>query len=275
MRNQSLTFDVLRLMSPISRLLCGFICLLLCVACVPPLPRIVKIGLVAPFEGRYRYVGYDAIYAARLAVQELNAAGGVGGRQLELVAYDDRGDPELARTAARNLVTDPDVVAVIGHYRQASTEVAAPLYVEAGLPLVLVGARVASTPGVWQLTSPDAVAVNGGPELAVDALDILTPYPLPQDVPDVAAWTEAYLSMDLYAPQPGPYALPTYEAVYVLAAALAGGVPTRAGVAGALPDVTREGLLGRIAWDSAGYWRAAPLYRYRWEAGAPVLVSGE
>lgn len=57
----------------------GLTILVLLTACVPKLPRVIKIGLVAPFEGRYRYVGYDAIYAARMAVQEINAAGGAGG----------------------------------------------------------------------------------------------------------------------------------------------------------------------------------------------------
>ena len=56
----------------------------------------VKIGLVAPFEGRYRYVGYDVFYAVRLALQEVNAAGGVGGYHVELVAYDDGADPAMA-----------------------------------------------------------------------------------------------------------------------------------------------------------------------------------
>jgi ABC-type branched-subunit amino acid transport system substrate-binding protein len=81
---------------------------LLCVltACVPALPRVIKIGLAAPFEGRYRSIGYDAIYAARLAVREINAAGGVNGWQLELVAYDDRADLEMSRAAARNLLTE-------------------------------------------------------------------------------------------------------------------------------------------------------------------------
>ena len=49
---------------------------------------VVKIGLVAPFEGRQRAVGYDAIYSARLAVREINAAGGVGGHRVVLVALD-------------------------------------------------------------------------------------------------------------------------------------------------------------------------------------------
>ena len=147
--------------------MCVFLLLIaLLTACLPPpLPRVLKIGLVAPFEGRYRYVGYDAIYAARLAVREINAAGGVGGWSLELVAYDDRGDPELAHTAARNLVIDPDVVAVIGHYRQASTEAASAIYAEAGMPLLAVGAwlmpaaRESSRAPVWHmLPSPEQIA---------------------------------------------------------------------------------------------------------------------
>jgi len=130
-------------------------------ACLPPKPpRIVKIGLVAPFEGRYRYVGYDAIYAARLAVREINAAGGVAGWMLELTAYDDRADPDMARTAARNLITDPDVVAVIGHYRQASTLAARALYTEAQMPLLVVGTWLTPTAApVWFiLPTPEQAA---------------------------------------------------------------------------------------------------------------------
>ncbi len=132
-------------------------------ACLPPqLPRVVKIGLVAPFEGRYRYVGYDAIYAARLAVREINAAGGVAGWMLELTAYDDRADPEMARTAARNLITDPDVIAVIGHYRQASTLAARALYAEAGMPLLVVGTWLTptTTPVWFMLPAPEQAATT-------------------------------------------------------------------------------------------------------------------
>ncbi|MDY0019926.1 MAG: ABC transporter substrate-binding protein, partial [Anaerolineae bacterium] len=121
-------------------------------ACLPPpLPSVIKFGLVAPFEGRYRSIGYDAIYAARLAVREINAAGGVDGWQIELVAYDDRGDPDLARTAARNLAVDPDVVAVIGHYHQESTVAAQAAYADAGLPLIALNAWMADSPLTWSL----------------------------------------------------------------------------------------------------------------------------
>ena len=96
----------------------------------------VKIGLVAPFEGRYRYVGYDVIYAVRLALRQANAAGGVGGYSVELVAYDDQADPAMAIEQARKLAADPDVVAAIGHFDEKTTAAARNAYVAAGLPLV-------------------------------------------------------------------------------------------------------------------------------------------
>jgi len=96
----------------------------------------VKIGLVAPFEGGWRYVGYDVIYAVRLALREANAAGGVGGYSVELVAYDDGADPAMAVEQVRKLSADREVVAAIGHFREETTGAASSVYVEAGIPLV-------------------------------------------------------------------------------------------------------------------------------------------
>ncbi len=108
----------------------------------------VKIGLVAPFEGRYRYVGYDVIYAVRLALHEASAAGvvgsppleggrgGVGRYYVELVAYDDGADPAMAAEQACKLAADPQVVAAIGHFREETTGAALSAYAEAGIPLV-------------------------------------------------------------------------------------------------------------------------------------------
>ncbi|MCA9936880.1 MAG: ABC transporter substrate-binding protein, partial [Anaerolineales bacterium] len=69
-----------------------FIILLILSGCASVDP-VVKVGLVGPFEGANRAIGYDVIYSARLAVREINAAGGVGGYRLSLVALDDSGDP--------------------------------------------------------------------------------------------------------------------------------------------------------------------------------------
>ncbi|MCA9973855.1 MAG: ABC transporter substrate-binding protein, partial [Anaerolineales bacterium] len=108
-----LTSYVLRLPSYALRL--PFLLLILLTGCASTAP-VVKIGLVGPFEGQRRAIGYDVIYSARLAVREVNAAGGIDGVRVALVALDDSGDPRLARETAAALVVDPAVVAVIGHW---------------------------------------------------------------------------------------------------------------------------------------------------------------
>ena len=113
------------------------LCFLLFASCAPLSVRpTVKIGLVAPFEGRYRYVGYDVIYAVRLALREANAAGGVGGYSVELVAYDDGAEPAMAVEQAHKLAADPEVVAAMGHFREETTAAALSAYREVGIPLV-------------------------------------------------------------------------------------------------------------------------------------------
>ncbi|MCS6964055.1 MAG: ABC transporter substrate-binding protein [Thermoflexus sp.] len=103
------------------------------IACRPA--RIVYIGLVAPFEGRDRAIGYDVIFGARLAVRAWNAAHPQGPFVM-LVALDDQGDPALAQERARQIASHPGLMAVIGHFRPATTKAAAPIYRAAGIPLI-------------------------------------------------------------------------------------------------------------------------------------------
>ncbi len=112
--------------------------LLLLTGCASVSP-VVKIGLAAPFEGENRAIGYDVIYAARLAVREINEAGGIGGYRVALVALDDGGDPELARQTAVSLSLDPAVVAVLGHWQEETTAVAQPIYAQNNLPFIPMG----------------------------------------------------------------------------------------------------------------------------------------
>jgi branched-chain amino acid transport system substrate-binding protein len=91
---------------------------------------------VAPFEGRYRYVGYDVIYAVRLALHEANDGDGVSGYGVELVAYDDGADLAMAVDQAHKLDVDPAVVAALGHFREGTTAAALDAYAQAGIPLL-------------------------------------------------------------------------------------------------------------------------------------------
>jgi ABC-type branched-subunit amino acid transport system substrate-binding protein len=128
------------------------LCLAACLAagCVPVTRPVLKIGLVAPFEGRYRDVGYEVIYAVRLAVREANAAGGVAGYSIELTALDDSGDAASAAEQARKLGTDPQIMGAIGDWLDATTLEAAPVYAGEGIPFLSTGAT-ALPPAAYRL----------------------------------------------------------------------------------------------------------------------------
>lgn len=97
---------------------------------------VIKIGLVAPFEGEQRHNGYQRLYGVKLALQEANLSGGVAGRSVELVALNDYADPEETVLQARELVIDTGVKAVIGSWNRSLFDAALPVYAAAQLPVV-------------------------------------------------------------------------------------------------------------------------------------------
>jgi branched-chain amino acid transport system substrate-binding protein len=74
----------------------------------------IRVGMVSGLTGRHSDLGISSRNGATLAVSEINEAGGIGRRRLELVVRDDGQDPEQARRAVTELV-NAGVVAMIGH----------------------------------------------------------------------------------------------------------------------------------------------------------------
>jgi len=107
----------------------------------------VKIGLVAPFEGLYRPLGYQVLPAVRLALRERNEAGGVSGYMVELVALNDNQDPTMAVQRAQEIAVDPDIMGVIGHFDDQTTLAVLSSYHEAGLALVVPTATAVEVTG--------------------------------------------------------------------------------------------------------------------------------
>jgi branched-chain amino acid transport system substrate-binding protein len=74
----------------------------------------IKIGVVGPMTGLAGFVGKNMVEGIQLAVEDLNAKGGVLGRQVEFVQRDDEADPAKTTTAVRELIEKEKVSALFG-----------------------------------------------------------------------------------------------------------------------------------------------------------------
>ena len=74
----------------------------------------IKLGVLLPLTGDAAQYGESESRAIQVAVEEINNAGGVKGRQLEIVTEDGKGDPKAAGTAAQKLVNIDKVKIIIG-----------------------------------------------------------------------------------------------------------------------------------------------------------------
>ncbi|MFN8484488.1 MAG: ABC transporter substrate-binding protein [Anaerolineae bacterium] len=96
----------------------------------------VRLAVAAPVTGPSSAVGQELVQSARLAVDRLNQSGGINGRSVELVVYDDQNDPALARQRAEEIVKDGRALAVLGHNSSAPTQAASDVYNAAGIPMI-------------------------------------------------------------------------------------------------------------------------------------------
>ena len=100
--------------------------------------QVIKIGHVAPTSGAIAHLGKDNENGAKMAIEELNAAGiKLGGKavKFELLAEDDGADPKQGTAAAQKLV-DAKVNGVIGHLNSGTTIPASQIYNGAGIPQI-------------------------------------------------------------------------------------------------------------------------------------------
>jgi len=104
-------------------------------ACAQPLPP-VRIGLIGPFSGPSAAFGLPMHNGVRLAVDEVNAAGGYLGRPLELVVKDDRARPAIGREQAEALVAE-QVLAVIGFCNAGVAQASLEVFQKARVPLLI------------------------------------------------------------------------------------------------------------------------------------------
>lgn len=93
----------------------------------------IKIGLSAPITGNYAEFGENFRYAVQMAVDEINAAGGIRGKRVEVIVMDSKGDPREAAIIAQRFAQDPEILAVIGDFTSTSSLAGAPIYERYGV----------------------------------------------------------------------------------------------------------------------------------------------
>ena len=95
----------------------------------------IKIGLSGPFTGGSSSMGVSMRDGVKLAVSEINAAGGVMGRPLEVVERDDEAKNELGVQIAQELINKENVVATVGYINTGVALASQRFYQEAEIPV--------------------------------------------------------------------------------------------------------------------------------------------
>src|SRR6266567_4115442 len=116
----------------------------------------IKIGALFAVTGPAAFLGEPERNSARMVIDEINKAGGVKGRKLELVAYDTAGDATKAVQLATKLIKDDKVVAIIGPSTTGETMAVIPIAEKEQIPLVSCAAGIKITDPVkkWVFKTP-------------------------------------------------------------------------------------------------------------------------
>ncbi|MBK9122326.1 MAG: hypothetical protein IPM16_04270 [Chloroflexi bacterium] len=242
-------------------------------ACAPASQPPRRIALLAPFEGRYREVGYDALYALRLGLAD-------SGSNMIVNAIDISREADVRIYAAYR---DPTIVAwVLAGPQLAQRDVHISLRSYITLPSLVLGSWGAPQVAAVYLMAPSNVSIgpavvpldtyrwdddedHGGDVFALREFARLNPGADPVIVTAAALPDEALArrikASGLFVPEPRLHASLAYDAGLFLGGALAD-ADTRADALEAVLRYEVEGYNGTIAFDPGG-WRDAPVHRYR------------
>ncbi len=99
-------------------------------------PEVVKIGLIAPFEGPSRPLGYGVLDAVKLRINQWNESDAPF--KVELVALNDDSDPELAAQLPAQLAQDPDIRVILGPPQGHTAAAAQMALARTGIPTILL-----------------------------------------------------------------------------------------------------------------------------------------
>lgn len=104
-----------------------------------------KIGAVTPVTGMAAYIGEDEVRGIEIAVEEINEAGGVLGREVVVIYEDNEMNPDKSVLAVTKLIEIDKVNAIVGFYSTASVMAVCPTIIEKKIPLLFMAGGEAMT----------------------------------------------------------------------------------------------------------------------------------
>jgi branched-chain amino acid transport system substrate-binding protein len=108
--------------------------------------EVIKIGAPFNLTGALSSLDAPELNGAKLKVKEINDAGGIDGKKLELVIYDTKSDPTVIASVASQLVNQDKVPVAIGFTDSDSALALGPIFQQAGIPFVTPGATSPKLP---------------------------------------------------------------------------------------------------------------------------------
>jgi branched-chain amino acid transport system substrate-binding protein len=96
----------------------------------------ILIGEYGSLTGPNATFGISSTNGLKLAVEELNNSGGLLGKKVKLITYDDQGKPSEAQTVVQRLIKNDNVVAVIGEVASSNSKAGAPICQQSKIPMI-------------------------------------------------------------------------------------------------------------------------------------------
>jgi branched-chain amino acid transport system substrate-binding protein len=140
----------------------------------------IKFAVVGPMTGDGAAMGIHEKNGAKMAMDEINSAGGINGKKLEFVVGDDDQNPNLATIVAQKVTSDKNILFTVGHVNSSCSLSSLPIYEKKGMPLIS-GAN--TNPQLTQLghknyfriIASDAIAVKQIYSVGTEVLNIKKP----------------------------------------------------------------------------------------------------
>jgi branched-chain amino acid transport system substrate-binding protein len=157
--------------------LVSIVVLLLLTACGDDGGDTIKLGVIAPLSGGGTSYGLGIKQGAEMAVEEINAAGGVNGKKIDLVVADDASDPAQSVTAMKRLVDQEKVDVIVGGWGSSQVLAHQGTVEKEGIPYVIVGAtnpKITVKENKWsfRVIQTDTIQAVEAAEAAINQLNL-------------------------------------------------------------------------------------------------------